>query len=103
MGAGKGWKTEELEYLQDNWGTVSIPGIAKHLGRSIDAVKLKAQRIGLGRHLHSGVLLTLNQLCNAFGKNITYKVKHRWIPAGLPVKYQKSITKRFAMIDIDEF
>ena len=103
MVGGKGWKAEELDYLQDNWGTVSITGIAKHLGRSVSSIKNKAVRLKLGRHIHSGVLLTLNQLRKAFGKNITYTIKHRWIPAGLPVRYQKSITQRFAMIDIDEF
>ncbi|MFA1819025.1 hypothetical protein ACDX78_02275 [Virgibacillus oceani] len=47
MGRGKKWSQEELDYLEDRWGVVSIKGIANKLGRSVNAVKLKAQRTGL--------------------------------------------------------
>ncbi|MCD8308921.1 MAG: hypothetical protein LUD19_03620 [Clostridia bacterium] len=104
MGSSPNWTKEELEYLENHWGQVSIPSIAKHLGRSVNAVKLKAGRCGLGRHIHSGVRITLLQFCEAIGKRNSYGwIKDRWARLGLPIHYQKSITKRYAMVDIDEF
>ena len=104
MGAGTNWTQQELDYLENSWGQTSIPAIAKHLGRSVNAVKLKAGRRGLGRHIHSGVRITLLQFCDAIGKRNSYGwIKDRWVRLGLPVHYQKSVSKRFAMIDIDEF
>lgn len=100
----KNWTKEELDYLDNRWGEVSIPAIAKHLNRSVNAVKLKAGRRGLGRHIHSGTRITLLQFCDAIGKRNSYGwIKDRWVRLGLPIHYQKSIDKRYAMIDIDEF
>ncbi|MGR5922045.1 hypothetical protein ACT7DD_25000 [Bacillus paranthracis] len=42
------WRKEEIAYLEHYWGIYSIKHMAKKFGRSVDAVKLKAQRIGLG-------------------------------------------------------
>lgn len=104
MGSGKNWTSEEIAYVEERWGATSIPRMAKHLGRSVNAVKLKAGRMGLGRHLHSGTRITLLQFCEAIGKKNSYGwIKDRWVRLGLPVHYQKSITKRYAMVDIDEF
>lgn len=90
--------------LKINGGVISITTIAKNLGRSIQAVKLKANRQGLGRHIHSGTRITLNQFCEAIGKKNSYSwIKDRWVRLGLPVHYQKSISKKYAMIDIEEF
>lgn len=103
-GAGNNWTEEDLIYLERSWGSISIPSIAKNLGRSVAAVKLKAARQGYGRHIHSGTRITLLQFCEAIGKKNSYSsIKQRWVKLGLPVHYQKSITKRYAMIDIDEF
>lgn len=94
MGSGTNWTQQELDYLENSWGQTSIPSIAKHLGRSVNAVKLKAGRIGLGRHIHSGVRITLLQFCDAIGKRNSYGwIKDRWVRLGLPVHYQKSVTK----------
>ncbi len=41
------WTKEEIAYLEDSWGTYSIKSIAKKLDRTVNAIKLKANRIGL--------------------------------------------------------
>lgn len=98
------WTKEELEYLNDRWGEIPIKAIAKHLDRSVNAVKLKAGRTGLKRHIHSGSRITLLQFCEAIGKRTSYGwIKDRWVRLGFPVHYQASITKKYAMVDIDEF
>ena len=48
------WTAEEEEYLAENWGTLAIPTLARNLGRSEDAVVIRARRLGLGRFLDSG-------------------------------------------------
>lgn len=104
MSAGKNWTPEEVAYLEESWGMTSIPTIANKLGRSVEAVTLKAYRLGLGRHIHSGTRITLVQLCKALGnKNFYNNARTRWIPLGLPVRYQRVIDSKFAMIDIDDF
>ena len=45
------WTQDEEEYLQEMWGSRSIPAIAKHLGRTVNAVKVRVARLGLGPSL----------------------------------------------------
>lgn len=102
--AGKNWSEEEIAYLENRWGSVSIPAIAGKLGRTVNSVKIKARKLGLGRHLHNSTSITFFQFCEAIGKRNSYSsIKQRWVHLGFPIHYQKSISKRFAMVDIDEF
>lgn len=102
----KRWTPEEEDYLSDRWGTISIPAIAKHLGRSVNAVKVRAQRMGLGAVLMSGDYITLNQLLFAVkgtnaGGNYTLKswVKNR----GLPVHTKRVVSNSFRVVYLHEF
>lgn len=45
----KQWTEKEEAYLQDKWGTVSIKGLSKALGRSENAIIVRAQRLGAAR------------------------------------------------------
>ena len=42
----KKWTDKEEAYLQDKWGTVSIKGLSKALGRSENAIIVRAKQIG---------------------------------------------------------
>lgn len=77
MGKKKGWTEEEIQYLEERWGSVSIKGIAKSINRSANAVKLKARRLGLGdpRMHYDGI--TINQLSLALG--VSYSTISSWI------------------------
>lgn len=98
------WAHEEIEYLESKWGEISIPTIAKKLGRTVNAIKIKAQKLGLGRHLHSGEEITFIQLLTALGKRGNYSYcKQSWSEHGCPVKYKKSIHKRYMVIRISGF
>lgn len=87
------WTKEDEAYLQDKWGTISVPAIAKNLGRSVHAIKVRAARLQLGPALMGGDYITLNQLLFAFnGTNAggNYKLKS-WVKnRGLPVHTKKS-------------
>lgn len=104
-GGGKTWTPAELDYLQDRWGAVSIPAIAKHLGRSINAVKLKAARIGLpGNPINASEYITFLALMEALGKKNTYGwAKERWARFGCPIKYKRMMHQKIAMIRVEDF
>ena len=98
------WRKDEIEYMEDKWGAISIPAIAKHLNRSVNAVKIKAYSIGLRRHLHSGDYITLNQLCVALGLGQSYTERYNaWKCRGMPVKYKKVVNNSFRVIYIKDF
>lgn len=100
------WTAEEEEYLADKWGTVSIPGIAKRLNRSVNAVKVRAARLSLGPALMGGEYISLNQLITAVtgsASSYSYKMKS-WVEnRGLPIHKKKVDNCSFRVIYIDEF
>lgn len=107
MARGRNWTKDELDYLRDNWGSLSIRTIAKNLGRTVTAIRLKAYREGLGPFLESGEYLTLNQLymvirgCdNSHGGTYT---KQQWIEKGLPIKKRKVDNNSFQVVYLSDF
>lgn len=84
MGQARNWTASELTYLQDAWGTKSIATIARRLGRTVVAVKVKAQRTGLTDARQCADGLTLNALAGAMG--VRYSTARFWKDElGLPV------------------
>lgn len=105
MGRARNWTKEEYEYLENNWGLLSLPTIAKNLNRSETGVLIKVQRLGLGAFLESGDYITVQQLYTALGceGNAGYK-KLSWIEKrGLPIKYKKVRNNKFMIIRIEDF
>ncbi len=51
------WADEEIEHMRELWGRKTIPQIAKILGRSEHAVKVKSTRLGLGAFKDSSEFL----------------------------------------------
>lgn len=101
----RNWTKEEIDYLMDSWGVISIETIAKKLNRTTHAVSLKAGRLGLGRFLEAGEYITLNQLLNEIygtyvGKQYTIK---SWLEKGLPVKRKKVRNRSFKIIYLDDW
>lgn len=76
MGKAPNWKADELEYLEEKWGVLSIKAIANHLGRSVNGIKVKAQRLGLSDARFCGDGITLNQLAKAL--NTGYSTLKYW-------------------------
>ena len=100
----KQWTEKEEAYLQDKWGAVSIKGLSKALGRSENAIIVRAQRLGCGAHLAGDTRISLNQLMLAiYGKNMLGYTSDRLIRYGLPVKWHVVKKNRFRVIDIDAF
>lgn len=72
------WTEEEIAYLERNLHTQSLGKIAKHLGRTKVAVRLKAKRLGVNKIYQEGY--TMKGLCVGLGCD-HHKVE-RWIANG---------------------
>jgi len=105
MGLGRTWTKDEETYMQENWGLKSIPTIAKQLGRTENAIKVRAFRMSLGPVLMGGDYVTLNQLLNATGNQHGggYKIKSWVEKRGLPVHYKRVDKNSFRVVYLDEF
>ena len=100
------WTPKEEEYLQENWGKYSIPAIAKKLGKSVNAIKVRANRLALGPVLMGGDYVTLNQLTLAVSggaKTYSYKMISWVNNRGLPVHTKKVLNNSFRVVYLDEF
>ena len=104
MRKNRTWTDEECSFLEEKWGVFTIPTLAKILGRSIGAVKQKANRMGLGTHLENREEITFRNLLEALGysRYNSYLV-NRLRKLDFPFVYKASIKKKFRMVKIDEF
>jgi hypothetical protein len=103
--ANRRWTEEDTQFLKDKWGEMSIARIAKKLNRTINAVKVKAARIGLTNALNHIDGVTLNQLANIFDVSYGWMVKRVWIDR-FHIPYKTKIiaqTKAYRYICIDDF
>lgn len=99
---GPDWSREEVELMQELWGTYTIPQIAKRLNRSVLAVKVKSGRLGLGRYVNSSQYITANQAAVLLQVDI-HTVTDVWIPAGLRFTWKAPQGKRkFRYIRMDD-
>ena len=104
MGIGRSWSAEEIAYLEEKWGVTSIPAIANKLNRSINSIKCKAQKLGLGRFYHQGEYVTLHQLIIAIGQKQNYSyLNERLERDGFPIKYKNMINDKVKVVYIKEF
>lgn len=101
----KRWTPEEENLLCDCWGTMTVNGICKKLGRSRNAVMVRVQRLGLPSYFESGEYVTMHQLVLAlgYGASDSYKVKS-WIQnRGFPVRNKRHTRKVVRVVYLDEF
>lgn len=78
MGIGRTWTSEEIEYLQENLGNVSMNYIALKLNRTPNAIVNKATRIGIGGATIKTDYLLPNIAAKMIGvdfKNIVYWIQ----------------------------
>lgn len=104
MGSQRNWSQEEKDYLQDNWGAVSIKHIATRLQRTIDAVDIKKNRMRLGRFLDNGEYITFNQLFKALNIIGGGYTTQSWIKnKKFPIKYKTVNNCRFKVVYLKDF
>lgn len=100
------WTAEEISYLRNNWGMVTMQSLCRKLNRTEAAINCKRQELGLGAFLEYGDYITLHQLLVAFtgtSASDSYKMK-RWVKdRGMPVHTRLIKEKRVRIIYLDEF
>ena len=98
------YSSDESQYLEDNWGAMSVGTIAKNLNRPISGLINKKGRLGLGSFLDNGEYITVHQLFIAIGRTggNDYTLK-QWIKKGFPVKRKKVHNCSFNVIYLNAF
>jgi transposase len=87
----KNWKPNEIKFMHDNWGYMSVRGIAKHIKRTPIAVTVKAKRVGLKGAYCSGSTLSARKVSNLLKVDI-HTVTDYWA-AKCGLKYKKTVMK----------
>lgn len=101
----KAWTPEEDGYLSEAWGSVSVAGLTKKLGRTESAVLNRARRLGLGAFLESGEYVSLNQLLNVVtGSRYHQYYLESWVEKrGLPIHTKRRLADTVRVVYLEEF
>ena len=99
------WTPEQIKYLEEHWGMVAIPTIARKVKKSYEAVREKAYRIGLGRWTENGNYITFNQLNRALrGHNVNVYQLKSWVAnRDFPVKVKNRGGMKIRVVMLNEF
>jgi len=77
MGQGKKWSISEMDYLNENWGRITLTNFSIRLNRTKIAVDIKAKRMNLGAITRADEYMTANQVSILL--NIDRHTVGRWI------------------------
>jgi len=104
MGRNSNFSINEVEYLENNWGSKSINAIASSLNRSVSSILNKKSRLQLGAFLDNGEYISINQLFKAIGRenSVSYTLRN-WIRKGFPVKNKKVLNSSFRVVYLEDF
>lgn len=94
------WSAEDETYLEDNWGTLPVPQIARHLHRSEEAVVRRAQILQLGSYFEASDCISLHQLFQALGIPTP---RDYWESRGLPFIWRTPYKTPHRMIMLEDF
>lgn len=104
MGKERNWTKEEEALLAEEWRLKSIPTIAAHLHRSVNAVKIKATRLRLGAHLDNSHMISFNVLLKTLGYSGGYdNYLKKFTETGLKIHTHRVENNAFRMVDLEEF
>lgn len=99
------WAEEEKSFLTENWGTLSVPVLAKRLDRTANSISTKAAQLKLGHSMDNTGKILLYSLLKELGiegGNRVHKAK-QLMAAGLKT-YTKTVFKKpHIMVCIDDF
>ena len=102
MAGHREWQQAEHEFLEDNWGNISVASIAKQINRSPGAVIHRAVKKKLGPFAESGDYITLEQLLHALGLRGTY-LRDRLKAVGAPIFKKRCYKMTYSCIRIPDF
>ena len=87
----KGWSNADLDYLRNNFRTISYPEIARHLGKRSGTVNSMAWKLGLKRtqEEQKAIVLKYNTSCFPKGSTPANKGKKGYCAPGCEVSWFK--------------
>lgn len=97
----KRWTMEEIEYLEDNWGFVTLETLVRNLQRTESGIFGQVRRLGLGKSQYAGGLFyTPNQLADILRK--CHKEIYQLCEIGeIKVRKKRLIKERAYQISLD--
>lgn len=98
----KVWTDEDVAYLEENWGKLSMAVLMKKLGASRRQIGFEATALGLGRWLDSCEFITLAQFAQAIGVDRRL-CERRLIAMNFPIEHKQFDKVSYKLIDVDAF
>lgn len=95
------WTKEEINYLEDSWGTVTVKYLATKLNRTETAIRLKAERLQLSSCYTAAGDLSANEVSKILGVDI-HAVTDCWMPHGLKATKKALIERESWFINLDD-
>lgn len=98
------YNSVDINYIEDNWGVMSVGSIAKNLNRPVGGIINKKGRLGLGSFLENGEYISINRFFSAIGrKGSCSDTLKFWVKIGFPLKSKKVVKGNFKIIYLDDF
>lgn len=102
MTKNRNWTQEEIEYLEDNYGTVKIKTISKKLNRSASAITNKVNRMNLGRWYTRQDGITMGEFSKA--TTIAHGTLKNWTELyEMPFRKKSIRQSDFYIIKLEDF
>jgi hypothetical protein len=100
--SGRRWTQAEIDLLEDRWGSGTMDGLAKKIGRTKVAVRTMGHKLGLGAWSEASEYLSAQTLASAMG--ISERIVHDWIRIdGMPCVKRKKAKYVYYDIRLDQF
>ncbi|MGU9138531.1 hypothetical protein [Clostridium perfringens] len=103
--AGRIWTEEDINYLEEKWGVVSVDVIAKKLNRTILSVRKKASYLKLGKWIDNIQYIKFKDLIIALGYSRSgyCYLKKKLKDLDFPILIKKVSKMKIEVVDIEEF
>ncbi|ELC8386004.1 phage protein [Clostridium perfringens] len=103
--AGRIWTEEDINYLREKWGLVSVDVIAKKLNRTVISVRKKASYLKLGKWIDNIQYIKFRELIMALGYSESgyCYLKKKFKLLNFPMISKKVSKMKIEVVDIEEF
>ncbi|NGT65557.1 hypothetical protein [Clostridium perfringens] len=103
--AGRIWTEEDINYLREKWGLVSVDVIAQKLNRTVISVRKKASYLKLGKWIDNIQYIKFRELIMALGYSESgyCYLKKKFKLLNFPMMSKKVSKMKVEVVDIEEF
>ncbi|MDC4243513.1 hypothetical protein [Clostridium perfringens] len=103
--AGRIWTEEDINYLREKWGLVSVDVIAQKLNRTVISVRKKASYLKLGKWIDNIQYIKFRELIMTLGYSESgyCYLKKKFKLLNFPMISKKVSKMKVEVVDIEEF